>query len=244
MNAVRYGTSTHITFILDANKSLIEQYDEHGSTCVHWAAKRGDYDILDLLKTYHGGCMLDVPANCENLMRPAHWAASDGKIGALRFFIDNRLDINCQDANGCTPLAVAVQYMQTDAVIYLIKNGADLTVKDGNGDSALHWAAYKGSEELIGLLMYFMPREMDVEDKFGQAPIHLAALGGHHGVVEFLLKENGAACNNKDKNGLTPLDLAMKKSNVQCEWVLRQNKATSGWDLLKKMGTDRLKVRG
>lgn len=243
MNAVRYGTRTHISYILDTNKNLIDQYDEQGSTCFHWAAKRGDYDILDLLKSYYGS-VLDVAANCENQMRPVHWAASDGKIQSMRFFMDNRMDINCLDANGCSPLAVAVQYMQTDTALYLMKNGADLSLKDNNGDTPLHWAAYKGSEELVGLLMYFMPRELDTEDKFGQTATHLAALSGHYGVLEFLIKENGADYGKKDKNGLTPLDLAMKKEHPQCEYVLRKHKTSSCFELGTSTGKRLWTVRG
>ncbi len=216
--------------------------DEQGATCFHWAAKRGDYDILDLLKTRYGS-VLDVPAKCDNQMKPQHWAASDGKVEALKFFLDNRMDMNCTDANGCSPLSVAVQYMHTDTALYLIKQGADLTLKDDNGDGALHWAAYKGSEDLVGLLTHFIPGDVDKTDNFGQTPVHLAALAGHHYVVEYLMLENRVDMSKKDKNGLTPLDLAMKKSQVKCEWAIRRHLSNGKLDLLLKMGWRRLKIR-
>ncbi len=54
-------------------------------------------------------------------------------------------DINCLDKKNCTPLIIAAQYGHPLLVSYLIKNGADHTIIDKENDSALHWAAYKGS---------------------------------------------------------------------------------------------------
>lgn len=35
---------------------------------------------------------------------------------------------------------------------YLVKNGADTALLDVNGDSAMHWAAYKGELSIVQLL--------------------------------------------------------------------------------------------
>jgi len=43
-----------------------------------------------------------------------------------------------------------------------------MSMRDSNGDSALHWAAYKGYEELCGLLIHCNPQELNFPDKFGQ----------------------------------------------------------------------------
>lgn len=114
------------------------------------------------------GAILGLPSLCDPKMYPIHWAASDGKTESIRFFLDHRQDINCLDASGCSPLIIATQYNQLQVAIMLLKNSADTSIKDGNGDSALHWAAYKGFEEMTGLLMHFMPRELEVEDVYGQ----------------------------------------------------------------------------
>lgn len=101
-------------------------------------------------------------------MLPIHWAASDGRISVLRFLLDHRQDINAPDANNCSPLIVATQHNQTSAVIFLIKNNADITHRDNNGDSALHWAAYKGLVEATALLAHQMSQEINRDDFFGQ----------------------------------------------------------------------------
>ena len=62
--------------------------------------------------------------------------------------------MNCRDKSGCTPLLIAAQYAQSDLVAYLICCGADAAAVDMNGDTALHWASYKGSVEVVGLLQH------------------------------------------------------------------------------------------
>lgn len=140
--------------------------DSQGFSCMHWAAKRGDLTVLSQL--LESGAELDTPASFDTQMRPIHWAASDGRLKSVKFILDHRGDINAQDGNGCSPVIIAAQYGRVETVVYLVKNGADLNQRDVNGDTALHWAAYKGFEEVSGVLMHFVPQFKDLPDNFGQ----------------------------------------------------------------------------
>ena len=60
------------------------------------------------------------------------------------YFLQLGVSIEVADVKGCTPLIVASQYGQTMLVGYLIGKGASLFVTDREGDTALHWAAFKG----------------------------------------------------------------------------------------------------
>jgi len=238
-NAVRFGTSVHIGFILDKDGSLINKLDSQGFSCAHWAAKRGDANVLLQLKEH--GAILDVAASYDTQMRPIHWAASDGRIRSIKFLLENRCDINAQDGNGCSPVIIAAQYGRVEAVVYLIKNGADLNQRDVNGDTALHWAAYKGYEEVAGVIAHFCPQFKDLPDNFGQTPVHLAALRGNHELLEFLVSDFKASTSIRDKNGCTPLMLAVKKEQLRTEWMLRRLTSANTWDLVTNLGISRLK---
>lgn len=50
---------------------------------------------------------------------------------------------------GCTALVIAAQYGFVELVIYLSNHGCDPASVDSVGDSALHWAAYKGEATSI-----------------------------------------------------------------------------------------------
>lgn len=140
--------------------------DSKGHTCMHWAAKRGSVDILQYL--YEKGAPLDLSTSEEPYMMPIHWAAAEGKLDALQFFLDHNQNINLQDGNSCSIAVVAVQFNQLQSLVYLAKRGADLTIRDTSGDHCLHWAAYKGYEELMHVILYFLPSELNSRDNFGQ----------------------------------------------------------------------------
>lgn len=60
----------------------------------------------------------------------------------MRFFLVSLLLL----LQGCTALVIAAQYGFVELVIYLSNHGCDPAALDSVGDSALHWAAYKGKE--------------------------------------------------------------------------------------------------
>ena len=76
--------------------------------------------------------------------------------------------IDVQDSNGYTPVHIATQYMHPACVLYCIKAGCDMDIKDNNGDVAMHWAAYKGHAELVGLLSHYTPYAVELYDSYGQ----------------------------------------------------------------------------
>jgi ankyrin repeat protein len=238
-NAVRYGIKLQAIGLLEKHPILANMPDIQGYTCAHWAAKKGDREMFQILSE-HGG-LLNVPTTSEAKMMPIHWAASDGKIASLIFLLEKRQDINAQDGNGCTPVVIAAQHNQLECVIYLIKNGADTTLRDMNGDNALHWGAYKGFVEMVGLLTFLIPHEVNTEDNFGQTPLHLAALRGNTDAVEYLILNCDADTTKKDRNGLNPLELSIKKNQIKTEWMIRKLTIKTSLGVLLSVGWNRFK---
>ena len=68
---------------------------------------------------------------------------------------------------------------------YLLGRGAQANLTDMNGDSALHWSAYKGFPSLMQMLIYsgFDPQK---PDNFGSSPLHLACISGNLMAVKLL----------------------------------------------------------
>jgi len=236
-NAVRFGIKSQVARILSQSKDLVNLYDEAGYTCAHWAAKRGDVEMLDLL--YSHGSLMNQQTDAESRMLPIHWAASEGKIASIRFLLDKRVDINAQDANGCTSLLIAAQHNHATCVIFLVKNGADVTLCDSSGDTALHWSAYKGFIGPLAVMSYFAPQQLNQTDHFGQTAVHLASLRGEVGALEYMLTECHPDLAVKDRNGLTALELAVKKGRLESEWTLRRALYGNTLRLVLSMGLRR-----
>ena len=238
VRACKFSMRVEITRILFHYPDMANELDSSGYTAVHWAAKAGDMAVLQTL--HINGARLNTPSQSEHSMAPIHWAASDGKVETIKYLLDNQVSINTQDGNGCTPVVIAAQHDRHDCCIFLTRNGADMTLVDNNGDTALHWSAYKGFSQLAGLLYHLHPGSIDVEDLYGQTPLHLAALRGNVECLEYLVIDCHADTTKKDKNSLTAMELACKKKQLKCEFALRQLTSSSKLEMVQQLEVKRL----
>ncbi|WP_264954023.1 MULTISPECIES: ankyrin repeat domain-containing protein [unclassified Wolbachia] len=111
-----------------------------------------------------------------------------------------------------TLLHIAVLNGRLDIVEALSKNGADVEVKDSNGDTPLHKAAFWGYSNIVNALL---ENGADVKvKKNGKTPLHSAATGGHLKIVQALLK-NKADVNVTDNYGNTPLHNAVDNGHLE-----------------------------
>jgi ankyrin repeat protein len=93
--------------------------------------------------------------------------------------------VDATDHKGLTPLMMACMFGRSLTAAYLLGRGAQPHLTDMNGDSALHWAAYKGYPSLMQMLVYsgFDPQK---PDNFGSSPLHLACISGNLMAVKLL----------------------------------------------------------
>jgi uncharacterized protein len=115
-------------------------------------------------------------------------------------------------------LADAVQRRDNQAVRSLLKNGADVNAAQGDGATALHWAAYLEDADTTALLIR-AGAKVDVPNNYGVTPLALAAGNGGAAVIDQLVK-GGADPNRAVRAGETPLMLAARTGNVEAVAVL------------------------
>lgn len=83
-----------------------------------------------------------------------HVASMSGHAAICAFLINEcQLDPNQRDLGGRTPLHTAVYSLDVATTEALIAAGADVDAQDGEGISALHWAASRGSVGCLDLLL-------------------------------------------------------------------------------------------
>jgi hypothetical protein len=169
-----------------------------------------------------------MPSSDKVAMRPLHWAATEGGLPHAALLLKCGADIEGADGAGCTPLLIAAQYGHVDVVAFLLQRNANGAAVDHNRDSALHWAAYKGSIQVCGHLLFRGELSWTTQDAYGQTPLHLAAIRGNTAVIRYLLQEGTTqeakrVLNMADKNHKTPLDLAISKNKPTVEAVLREH---------------------
>jgi ankyrin repeat protein len=64
--------------------------------------------------------------------------------------------------------------------------GVDIDSKDNYSQTPLLWAARKGHEAIVKLLLLQEGVDIDSKDNYSQAPLSWAASGGHEEVVKLL----------------------------------------------------------
>ena len=115
-------------------------------------------------------------------------------------------------------LADAVQRGDRQAVLSLLKQGADVNAPQSDGATALHWAAYLDAGETADLLIRAGAR-VETQNQYGMTPLALAAANGNAAMVDRLLKA-GADPNRAVRAGETPLMLAARTNGVDAVKVL------------------------
>jgi ankyrin repeat protein len=118
-----------------------------------------------------------------------------------------------------SPVADAASRGDREAVRSLLKNAADVNAAQGDGMTALHWAAMKGDAELAQMLI-FAGANLKATTRLGAyTPLYLAAQQGHAKVIEALVAA-GADAKSANANGTTALMVAAASGEVDAVRVL------------------------
>lgn len=120
--------------------------------------------------------------------------------------------VNAQDGTR-TELSFAAQFGDIDAVNRLLTLGVDIDLADQDGQTPLLWAAYKGHEAIVQLLLKNAARVEKADRVYGRTPLSWAASKGHQDVVRLLLS-NGANVNAVDNSQRTPLSWAASRGHL------------------------------
>src|SRR5687767_13975433 len=106
------------------------------------------------------------------------------------------------------PIADAAMQNDVAAVRALLRQGADVNAAQGDGMTALHWAAQRGNAELARLLLD-SGASLTAGTRIGHyTPLHVAARAGHADVVRVLLDKGADATARTTNSGATALHFA------------------------------------
>ncbi len=107
-----------------------------------------------------------------------------------------------------SPVADAAMRGDIETVRALLRDGADANAPQGDGMTALHWAARRDSSELAAMLVHAGANVHAVTRVGEYSGLHLAAQSGSSPVVEILLDDAGDPHAATATGGATPLHFA------------------------------------
>jgi len=144
----------------------------HGSPLGE-AAARGDVDRLHAL-LQAGTSPNELDGNSFSALMTA---ARCGQLSAIRVLVDSGADPDLRSGrNGWTPLLHAIHKGQSDAVVELLRQGADVNAATASGLTPLMMASGYGRTEIVRILL---SHGADVwkSNRQGDSALTMAALG-------------------------------------------------------------------
>lgn len=226
----------------------VNQTAPDGAAALHWAAHRGDPELVDLLLAAGA----DVSAANRYGVRPIALAAENGDAAILEALLAAGADANAALPGGETALMTAVRTGDPTAVRVLLARGADVAARDAtHGQTPLMWAAARGHAEVVHVLAE-AGAEVDartdsapgptrryvfaIPPVTGFTPLIFAARGGHLDAVRALL-DAGADVSAELSDGQSVLVVAAANANWDvADYLLDRgadpNLAGAGWNAL------------
>ena len=87
---------------------------------------------------------------------PLHYAATNGHLSVMQLLIDENAYLDAESPNGSTPLMMAAHYGTPSAVKLLLESGADPTLKNSLGLSAIDFAHQANRVESAAIIGAFI----------------------------------------------------------------------------------------
>jgi len=214
-----YGSVEGVRRAVVEYEGLVNQWDQHGFTPLHYACRRPALCIVRYL--LEAGA--DVHAISRNRMQdqPLGAAAEGGDVAIIHALQQHQADLNYRNSLGLTPLHLAIKGHQALASAYLILHGADMERADQEGHTALHWAAYRGETKVLEILLDSGARVRAV-DHNGMNPLHWATVRGHLDCLEMLYRRAPDLAQVATSQGLRPVEMAIKYKQPDSQEFLEE----------------------
>jgi ankyrin repeat protein len=208
----------------------MEQETSSNLTALHFAARTGSPELVDLLFRQPG---IKINVQDDEGCTPLHIAAQAGRLNVVERFLEQdprRIDLTSQNSNSFTPLDLAIDKGHAAVVRVLLQftSESDLTRKNScSGNTTLHIATKSGCVEVTNMLLEHANKlHFNEENIDGNIPFHLDSEEGNVDKVKVVVDhvESYLKEQNKDRN--TPLHLAAEEGHVEVVQLLLERCST------------------
>lgn len=240
---------------------LIHTQDKSGMLALHEAALNSNLSLCEPLITPKS-----INAVAHNGNTPLRIAILFYDLEMAELLILKGADINYKDADGRSILYCVVAFTHSTleqkgppffnascladhgaekfldtavkTIEFLVRFGIDLEMKDLEGRTALHVAAWQGTYAIVECLIQ-RGADINAIDNEGRTPLHMCSWNGHIEVVR-LLVESGSMVNHvSSTQGATPLLVAAQQGHFDtCAYLLQVGSDVSHHDLYGRDARD------
>lgn len=196
-----------------------------GRNAMHCAVSCGDIAVLRMLLEHAGPervlQLVDSPD--EKGQTPFHMLALKDWPEAARELLkilppNSHLD-NHKDLSALTPLSYCAVGNRAELMGVLLDSGLfEIAAQDGDGWTALHFAAHGGHDDCVKVLLKWAA-PVSAPDARRATPLHLALAAGRVSVVRTLVKQH-ADVNACDEDGVAPIHEAAHRKSLDAMRIL------------------------
>ncbi|XP_021339131.1 integrin-linked protein kinase-like isoform X1 [Mizuhopecten yessoensis] len=141
---VREGNAFHVRVWLDNTENDLNQGDDHRFSLLHWAAREGRNNIVDML--IQRGARINATNMGDDTA--LHLAASHGHRDIALMLLHNKANINAVNEHGNTPLHYACFWGQDYVAEDFVNNGALVGIANKFDETPLDKAKLRLAEAL------------------------------------------------------------------------------------------------
>jgi serine/threonine-protein phosphatase 6 regulatory ankyrin repeat subunit B len=208
LDAAARGDLVAVRELAGADPAVLEATDASGWDALHYAAWNAHPQVYEYL------LQQGAEGNLFTEAALGPWQSFLQRLATNPIAIDSR-----DPKQKATALIWAVRTGNQAGCEVLLSRGADLFVRDRDGNSVVHHAASMGRLELLESLLS-AGADVNAANDRGQTALHLAASAGSFETCQLLL-DRGASLEAVDADGNTPLHLAARGGSFEiCEYFL------------------------
>lgn len=205
--------------ISDGANPLAKHTSTLGDMCpILYAALSGSVEIAQIL--LDKGADINQRSEFDNTIA-LHHAAANGHGEMVKFLVDHNCTIDHQDKLGRTALMEAAEIGDVGIVEYLLEKGAEATVTDKSGNTALSYCVDFASQSEQNFLVV-SNRLIDAGDSpnvtgkyIGRTILHSACARGELDFVVRMVEEHKADVTIVDYDGQRPFDYAQNNHHTE-----------------------------
>ena len=219
--AVESGNLQLVSLLLDVGADPAATTTKDGLTPLHRACDSKTTPLSIIQRLVAGNADVNAPSQPEftgftALPHPGFtalfFACAVSRKDVVAFLLESNANLQCRCGNSYgTPLHFLSKGRDDDMLNFLIEKGADLTARDSNGDTALHWACSYPSFTAVRTLVS-KGADVNCPNRSAYTPLHTACSPGYPHIsegssliIQYLLQV-GADPLRRDRSGKTPAE--------------------------------------
>ncbi|CAK4088074.1 unnamed protein product [Aphanomyces euteiches] len=227
MVVASHGNLQLLKFVMGRAPSIrLNAVDNKGFSALHHACAKNQVEICDYLVALASDHQVVLNAASYDGMYPLHVLAILGHVECACALQQGPWDVNVYDAEGRTPLHLAIASNRSAFVMFLLEMGADPSAKDALSRTPLHYAMEcKLGLEMVSSLRKFKV-DLNATDERGDTALHWAAMAGRQKLVNHLVNL-GADTSIQNTDWETPAHLAAANGHEGCVAIFNRKRMSN-----------------